>query len=205
MDMKGRIKKAGTKWYQTIEMDGVMTRKPGGSDVEVWNAVRETIFPPRLDGMKVLDLGCNAGHFSCLAAVLGAKVVGIDLPMDKLKRQTKLVKEHFEEKHGSKLDIKYIWSDIINVDFDALGYFDYVLAFAILYHIGRQFGNYTPKCLETQKQTIAKIQTDKFIVRTRQGKFNSVKYYDDLFKELGFTRTKAARDIERRDLVLYER
>lgn len=205
MNIRDEIRKLG-KWYQTIEIDGVKTRDSGQSDIRLWNDIAETMIPKDLSGLRILDLGSSAGHFSCQAALLGAEVVGIEMDSGKSRSQAAFVKSYFEREYNTKLNITYIWKDILDVNFQKLGYFDYVFALSIIYHIGRRQygGSYTPAALKAQKQALARIKTDKFIVRTRYTKKNNVEYYDGVFGGLGFVRTKGEQ-CGHRGLVLYER
>lgn len=206
MDIKKRIDKLGP-WYQNIDLGGVRTMHRGPSTIELWNQLLN-VLPESLEGLRILDLGCNAGHFSYQAAVRGASVIGINVEGkgQRWRKQAEFVKNYFEEQHG-KLDITYIWKDILDVDFDSLGRFDYVFALAVLYHVGRnRFGHATPETWAAQKQTMKKLTeiSDKVIVRTRPGKYKGIRYHDNIFCGFGWKSTilhKAAK----RSLILYER
>lgn len=183
-----KIAKMGP-WYQRIDIDGVLTTGKKVSTITLWESMRKML-PKSLEGMRVLDLGCNAGHYSVQASLLGAdEVIGID--MSKIwYPQALFVKEYFESKHGP-LNIIYINKNISDVDLEGLGHFDYVFAIAILYHIGKhKHGKYTPKALEEQRRVIEVLSRtgDNVIVRSRTAKYNNPEYYTKIFNEFGFER-----------------
>lgn len=72
-------------WYQNIDLKcGISTksRQVWGEDIDHprrrWEFVRQA-FPPSFAGKSVLDVGCNAGFFSFVAAERGASYVcGVD-------------------------------------------------------------------------------------------------------------------------------
>ncbi|GAJ03415.1 unnamed protein product, partial [marine sediment metagenome] len=163
-ETRAKIKELG-KWYQNIDINGVRTKASDVDPLKIWRKIR-ALLPEKLDGLRILDLGSNAGHYSCLMAIEGAEVIGIN-HANEFKAQAAFVREYFEEKHG-KLNIKNIWEDIREIDFDALGEFDYVLASAIIHHIGiHKYKKYTPEIVEYQKKIIKRIHTKHFIIRTK--------------------------------------
>jgi len=203
-DFQTQIKRLGP-WYQSIEMNGIKTRKKEISGKRLWNDINN-LLPENLKNLRILDLGCNAGYHSCQAAIKGAEVVGIDIPTKhgRWQPQAKFVKNYFEKMHGN-LNITYIWKDIADVNFNELGRFDYVFALAILYHIGKnKFGKYTPEIFQFQKEVVNRIDSDKFIVRTRDYKNNNIKFYNDFFKDLNF-KCKYSDLKANRGLALYEK
>ena len=198
-------------WYQCIDLNGIMTLKRGdnyfnaNAGEKTWNTIK-TFLPSSLDNNRILDLGCNAGFYSIKSSLLGAKeVVGIELsPI--FFEQALFIKEFFEEVSSRKLNVKYIKSDIGNLDLDNIGNFDYIFAIAILYHIGKhKYGKYTENALKEQKDVIRKLalHTKKFIVRCRNSQFNNREYYKQLFKEVNFTETKYIPE-GKRGMILYE-
>ncbi len=191
-------------WYQRINIDGVITTNKKISTMGLWKSVRKML-PESLEGMRVLDLGCNAGHYSVQAALLGAdEVIGIDLSKVWYP-QALFVKEHFESKHGP-LNIKYINKNISDVKLEELGHFDYVFALAILYHIGKhQYGKYTPKALKEQRRVIGVLTriADNIIVRSRNAKWNNPKYYTKIFNKFGFEQKILIGNKSNRRLMLY--
>jgi len=125
------------KWYQTINIDGKLTKGcPGKGDVEkTWEYIRK-ILPKTLEGMRILDLGCNAGAYCVKSILMGAEeVVGIEAN-DHYFKQALFVKECMEKKHNREMNIRYIHGRI-HEHIGGLGAFDIVYAFSILYHIRR--------------------------------------------------------------------
>jgi cyclopropane fatty-acyl-phospholipid synthase-like methyltransferase len=151
-------------------------------------------------------LGCNAGYISIQAALLGAKVLSVEIS-NRYFNQAAFTKEYFEYKTGKKLDITFIQSDICDLDFLSLGKFDFIFALAILYHIGKQkYGKYTAEALAEQEIAIQKMtqMSKKILVRARNGKFNNVDYYSKIFEKFNFKPTNIIRQNIRRSLVLYQ-
>lgn len=198
-------------WYQKISIDGVVTGKK--RDVkETWKLI-DNSFPINYKSSRILDLGCNAGFYSIMAAKKGASVIGIEAGQRSFE-QAIFLKSYFEELWDTKLDITYIHKDISDIDFTNLGKFDCIFALAILYHIGNsKFGKGTLESFVEQDRVISLLTkiTDKFIIRARQRKrknseyYNS-KYYNKVFKKLNFNPTKIIHEGKGdRSLILYER
>ena len=79
---------------------------------------------------KILDLGCGPGYFSLELARAGFDVVGVDISQGAINsaKQTML-----NLKRGKSLNIKYICSDLKNLNFNKE--FDGVLCSGFLHHI----------------------------------------------------------------------
>lgn len=193
-ELQKKIKQLGP-WYQRMNLDGITTGRK--RDVEqTWKLIEKS-FPMNYKSSRILDLGCNAGYYSVMAARNGASLVSIESGQKPFK-QAVFLKKYFEDLWDTKLDITYMNKDISDIDFIKLGKFDYIFAFAILYHIGNsKFGKGTPESFAEQDRVISSLTkiTDKFIVRARQrkrenqGYYNS-KYYNVVFKKLGFRPVK---------------
>lgn len=208
-DIQKKIKQLGP-WYQRISLDGIITGRK--RDVKkTWKLIEDS-FPLDYKSSRILDLGCNAGFYSIMAAKKGASVVGIEADQKSFK-QALFLKDYFEDLWNTKLDIKYINKDISDIDFIKLGKFDYIFALAILYHIGNsKFGKGTLKSFKEQDRVISLLTkiTDKFIVRARQRKrknseyYNAV-YYNKVFKKFGFIPEKTIHEEKGdRSLILYK-
>jgi SAM-dependent methyltransferase len=214
MDKENTIKqiKNLVPWYQYINLDGVMTLKKGNqyyhanAGEHTWNVIKG-LLPSSLNGMRILDLGCNAGFYSVKSFLLGAKeVIGIDMSPIFLK-QAFYVKDFFEKFYSKKFNIEYIKSDIGDLDLDNMGNFDYIFAISVLYHIGKhKYGKYTPEALNEQIEVVEKLSkhTKKFIVRCRNAQYNNRKYYGKIFKKAGFIETKFISE-GKRGMILYEK
>ena len=79
---------------------------------------------------KILDLGCGPGYFTLELARAGFDVVGVDISKGAINsaKQTML-----NLKKGKKLKLKYICSDLKNLNF--VNEFDGVLCSGFLHHI----------------------------------------------------------------------
>jgi 2-polyprenyl-3-methyl-5-hydroxy-6-metoxy-1,4-benzoquinol methylase len=88
-----------------------------------------------LKGKRILDLGCNAGFWSLNAIEQEADfVLGVDgrqMHVD----QANLV---FEAKDIDRSRYQFTATNIFDLDFRQLGYFDIVLCLGLLYHVGKQ-------------------------------------------------------------------
>ena len=129
-----RVNELG-KWFECFNLDGVITRMKSASNPSIWPKVK-TFLPDNMEGMRVLDIGCNAGLYSIECAKLGAQVVAIE-KNEPYYSQALFIRDYFEDLHNKKLDITFIKEDIINLDLSSLGMFDYTLALLVLYHYGK--------------------------------------------------------------------
>jgi tRNA (mo5U34)-methyltransferase len=116
-------------WFHTIELpDG--TRTPGSVSWEYQQQFLERIqLPERLDGLRVLDIGCYDGFFSFEAERRGADVVAIDVHPVHI-RCFELARDLL----GSK--IPYHQMSVYDLDAKVLGGpFDIVFFFGVFYHL----------------------------------------------------------------------
>jgi len=103
------------------------------------------------------------------------------------------------------LNVTYVQKNISDINFKELGKFDYVLALAIIYHIGKgQYGKCTDKALDEQLRVLKMIDTKNFIVGTRNGPKNNINHYNGVFNKLGFNNLKTIPG-GKRSWVLYGR
>ena len=190
-------------WYQKMELDGIMTvDSKGNNTMQVWEDIKKKL-PKRLEGMRILDLGANAGYFSVQSALLGAEVISIDIS-DIFYQQFLFVKDFFEEKYGL-LNITHYKKNISHIKFKKIGKFDYIFALSILYHIGKhEYGKYTRKALDEQIRIINILTSisNNIFVRCRNSTHNSKEYYDKIFNSFGF-KSKVIRTDRVRRLLLY--
>lgn len=168
-------------WYQTIDFgDGLVSKGCDWCGEMAW-ANMQRFLPTSLEGMRILDLGCNAGLFCVKSALLGAKeVIGVDWngwrPKWDFVEQQKFVKEYFEERCGKELPIKYVSGKMEEfVQTPNLGQFDYVFAIASIYYTN------------TPEETVRAISDigKNVILRLREA--NRIELFTRLFKQYGFT------------------
>jgi len=180
-------------WYQKINLQGIKTSfkgsKYGGMEeaTSLWKKVDSLI--PEFKSKKILDLGSNAGYYSIMSAKKGASVVGIEMtPV--FYKQSLFLKKYYENLWNAKLNLKFVHTNLSDVDFSTIGKFDYIFAFAVLHHIGKiEFnGKETSGALKEQKRVISEITeiADNIIVRCRNEKYTSAEYYNKIFKKLKF-------------------
>jgi len=158
---------------------------------------------------RVLDLGCNAGLYSVMAAIEGASVVGVERK-GRYYKQSLFIKEFFENKTKKSLDINFIYKNIVDIDFSSIGKFDYVFVMAVIYHIGKkQYGMLSEGALAEQERVVGDITkiTSSIILGSRDGKFKNVEHYNGLFNKFGFINKRSIKkDTGRsgRQVTLYE-
>lgn len=92
------------------------------------NASRWSDIIPLIKGKTVLDIGCNEGYISLMAARNGFKVEGIDLEWNHLAYLNKLVFEWVDKKD---IDAEFYEEDLMNTNRTA----DTILLLNVLYHI----------------------------------------------------------------------
>jgi len=155
-------------WYQTIDLgDGNVTKGCEWCGDPVWASIKKYV-PEDMTGLKVLDLGCNAGVFCVRSALRGAKCLGIDCNdwkvTDNYFAQAQLIKAFFEEKHQTSLDITYVKARMEDELKKDLGKFDYCYALACLYYTTDPdfvVGRLKDMC----KNVIARIRDENRIVQ----------------------------------------
>ena len=121
-------------WFHCIDLgDGLFTktRSAIGEPVDhprpTWETVKACI-PDELEGMTVLDVGCNAGFYSIEMKRRGAaRVLGLDAQRD-LIRQAEFVRDVLG------LEIEYERKSVYDLDPFAMGQFDVTLALGLIYH-----------------------------------------------------------------------
>jgi len=200
------IKRLGP-WYQNVNIYGIQTvgkKEPYSSVVSVqtvFNNIKSFI-PTSLNGLRVLDLGCNAGFHSLNMALLGAEVIGIE-SNETFYNQALFLKQYYDELYKQNLNVTYIKKNISDINFKELGKFDYVLALAIIYHIGKtQYGKCTEKAFEEQFRILKMIDSNYFIVGTRNASTNNIDHYNTVFNKLNFSYMKVING-GKRNWILY--
>jgi SAM-dependent methyltransferase len=175
-------------WYQTIKFEeGIVAKGCEWCGDPAWGNIAEFL-PLDLEGMRILDLGCNAGLFCVRSAIMGAQeVIGIDYtgwrPNWDFEEQQVFVKQYFDQKMGRELPITFLsgrMEEILKTK--DLGKFDYVYAIASIYYV------------EDPEGTVKEISriTDKAIVRLRDT--NRIERFVNLFKKYGWREERVLRE-----------
>ena len=115
-------------WYQTIEVaENVFTPGKTPKENPLFEEIRKYV-PRNLHGVRVLDLGCNAGKMSIEFAKRGAEVVGVELS-----------KHYYDQAQWIKKKLKlnnitYLNQSVYKL-YNMDQKFDVVLALGIFYHL----------------------------------------------------------------------
>ena len=130
-----RITERGAPWSrQTYLRDGVYTvgDRPLATDFRLrWLLqLASDLFGGELAGRRVIDLGCEEGHFAVEFARHGADVVAVDVRPEHLKRARFLA-----EATGVAARFTAIRADVRELDPVTLGEFDLVLCLGLHYHL----------------------------------------------------------------------
>ena len=190
-------------WYQEIRFNSEVTAESDHSRLSgelAWGYIKPFL-PASLGGMRILDLGSNAGLFSVRCAQMGAsEVIGIENSPLHL-RQCEFVKEYFGTDNVSF--IKASLEDLPKMD---IGKFDVILAIAVLYWVGRRDAEHY--CEENRKREIEFIKhlvtlSDCIIVRGRNKEFNNDVYYNRIFGDLGFDNITVHESESKRVIMKY--
>lgn len=116
-------------WFHNLHLGGVPTAPdhPLGPFLdELWSGVRAFV-PEEMSGMRVLDIGCNAGFYAQQFRRRGAEVVGIDHD-ERYLAQARFAAE------VNGLDIEFRHMEVYDVD-QLDEEFDYVLFMGVFYHL----------------------------------------------------------------------
>lgn len=148
-----------------------------------------------LEGMRVLELGCGAGHSTKLILDLmkAQKVIAVDLDAQAIKRARKNL-----VKYGAQAEFHV--GDLTRLDFKDAS-FDAVVDFAALHHVPDwQQGILEIKRLlkpgglflfeEVTRKWIQGFFPNLFFVHPRENRFNGIKFKTELEKQ-GFYFNKA--------------
>jgi SAM-dependent methyltransferase len=136
-DIINKIEELGTlqSWNHNIELPyGVNTiakeQVSHGKNLVKWSRIKEYVEMIGVEGMRVLDVGCNEGFFSLKLAEMGAKEV-IAVDADELRiEKARAVCDILEVSN-----IKYEVTDIFDTNMKKFGHFDLVLCLGFLHRI----------------------------------------------------------------------
>ena len=131
----------GRPWSrQTYLRDGVFTvgDRPSATDFRLRWLLQLASDATRgnLGGLRVLDLGCEEGHFGLEFARHGAEVVAVDA------RESHLRRARFMAEAVGATGYEAIAADVRTLDAGELGQFDLILCLGLHYHL------YTPELFE---------------------------------------------------------
>ena len=121
-------------WFHNLHLDDGRTTK---GDLGVlgdfprwkWDELAPHL-PEQLDGLRVLDIGCNAGFYSFALARRGADVLGIDHDPHYL-RQARWATDHIDTGTGS---VSFEAGDVFGLIHERRT-FDLILFLGVLYHL----------------------------------------------------------------------
>ena len=150
-ELRDRVRAAGEDgppWSrQTYLRDGVFTvgERPLATDFRLrWLlALASDLTRGRLETLRVLDLGCEEGHFGLEFARHGAEVVAVDVRERHLRRARMLAEA------TATRSFETVLADVRELDPGALGEFDLVLCLGLHYHLD------TPELFELFEQLSA--------------------------------------------------
>lgn len=129
--MRGRIEELGP-WFHNLHLpDGTQTAPDhflGDFPAEKWSELRRGL-PDRLDGWRVLDIGCNAGFYSFELARMGADVVAVDSSPEYL-RQARWAAKVFDLEDK----VRFRHMQVYDLARDETQY-DLVLFLGVFYHL----------------------------------------------------------------------
>lgn len=108
-------------------------RKIGEAEIaEAQAGLSRLLGGERLDGKRVLDIGCGSGLHSLAALRLGAaEVVAVDIDSDSVATTRALLER---ESPNGKFSIKH--ASVFDLRADTLGAFDLVYSWGVLHHTG---------------------------------------------------------------------
>lgn len=152
-------------WFHQIDLgDGLFTRsiapspgpQPLNHPIPRWEKI-ESVLPADLSGLRILDLGSSDGFFSLEMARRGAKeIVAVDGAGKAIKRL------EWVTRHLGLSTIRPVLADVYSLPQD-LGEFDFVLMFALLYHVKEPL-----LCLETVSRLSDTLFLETIAVRDEE-------------------------------------
>jgi tRNA (mo5U34)-methyltransferase len=128
-----RLIRAHGRWWHQIEVaPGIVT--PGDDSNRMKLPILDDIgLPRRMDGLRVLDIGCSDGFFSFEMEARGASVVAIDF----------VPEDYTGFAVASKIlgsSVEYRMENVYNLNPESFGLFDVVLFMGVLYHLRNPLG-----------------------------------------------------------------
>lgn len=174
-------------WYQTIDFrPGISSKGSSFCGDPAWRNIR-AFLPDSLSGLRIIDLGCNAGIFCVRAAIEGAEeCIGVEDDSWKHSdyfKQAVFVSKFFNEETGRILPICLVNENMENfVHKNDFTQFDYGLGIASLYY-AKDWDRLVNGISKICKNVIARIRDD-----------NRIDLFMSLFEKHGYNLVKVLRE-----------
>ena len=123
-------------------------------------SLRKGLERERLDGLRMLDIGCGSGLFSLAARKLGAEVRSFDYDPQSVACAEELKRRFFPGDPGWRIER----GSVLDTEFlDGLGQFDIVYSWGVLHHTGDMYTAFenAQKCLAPEGKLFISIYNDQ--------------------------------------------
>ncbi len=194
----GKHGRIGPKWYQTMNLDEDLPVNGYRDNGDLLYPRMRKLFPESIKGLKVLDIGSNAGVYCIRMAQEGAHVIGIEHDY-KYLGQGLFLRQYMEEKEG-KLPITYYCENIEKISLkERFGWFDFIIGIAVIYHM------WDISAMARQISDVTDLFIGRFSYRG-DGQRTKMMPFTKEMKRLGFKITyNDGRFLSARFLVKFER
>lgn len=194
-------KKGGRRWYQSIDLGwGINTAEIVGGERARLRTEAFAKFIPKVvtKNDRVLDIGCNAGLFSLIAAQMCHSVLGVEIDK-RFIAHANFVKKLWTEQNKKVSNVEFKICNIID-HLEIISDFDIIFASKVLYHKHLVYGiNDLMRAIESSKVRAILAQG-----HTTQGEVGTINGMKALFRKYGFE-TKVLEDIPEYPVVLATR
>jgi SAM-dependent methyltransferase len=130
-EIRAKIAEVGP-WSKDIRLSENVSTNPEEAGEARANYILQLVsqlFNGRLEGLRIIDLGCNEAEMAIEFAMHGAEVVAVDGREDNLAKP-RLVKEILGIDN-----LTIVNENVVNLTVGRFGQFDVVLCFGLLYHL----------------------------------------------------------------------
>jgi len=142
-EQKASLAAESPAWMYEFDLgDGIKTpllaeelRSIHQTRAQMLGALLDEIFPRGMHGCRCLDAGCNEGYFSQLLYHRGARIKGIDIREQNIRRARAV--QHILELDAENLE--FSTDDIFTFDSGGIIY-DLSLCFGLIYHLENPLG-----------------------------------------------------------------
>jgi 2-polyprenyl-3-methyl-5-hydroxy-6-metoxy-1,4-benzoquinol methylase len=114
------------EWAKSIDLDELLVKESFENKTAVENRYALDQMG-RINGKRILDLGCGAGETSIYFALKGADVYAVDISSEMIKLVKKLSQKY-------KVQLKTAQMKAEHLEFDT-GFFDFVFGNGVLHHV----------------------------------------------------------------------